>query len=57
MGPSIGVFENDDQRYKDDVVELKFGLVMKHRSFPNGEREGEWGRREGEWGREVNAIH
>ena len=41
---TIGNSENDEQRYKDDVVELKFGLVMKCRSFPKGEREGEWGR-------------
>ena len=41
----IGNSENDEQRCKDDEVELKFGLVMEHRSFPNGEREGVWGRR------------
>ena len=46
---TIGNSENVEQRYKDDVVELKFEIVVKYRSFPKGEREGEWGR-------EVNAI-
>jgi hypothetical protein len=28
---TIGLFENDEQRYKADVVVMKFGFVMQHR--------------------------
>ena len=31
----IGHFENAGERYKDDVVVIKFGFAMQHRSLPN----------------------
>ena len=31
------IFANDEWRYKDDVVVMKFGLVMQHRPFSFGE--------------------
>ncbi len=40
----IGAFENGDQSYKDDVVDVKFGFALQHRSFSMGEREGDRGR-------------
>jgi len=36
----IGFFENDEQRYKADVVVMKPIKEMKHRSFSFGEGEG-----------------
>jgi hypothetical protein len=37
---TIGNFENGGQRYKDDVVVMKFGFAMEHRSFSFGEGDG-----------------
>jgi len=34
---AIGFFENDEERYKDDVVDLKFGFVMQYCPSPTGE--------------------
>ncbi|HEX6849298.1 MAG TPA: hypothetical protein VF144_20070 [Chitinophagaceae bacterium] len=28
---------------KDEVEDIKFGVVLKNRSFPNGEGDGGWG--------------
>jgi len=33
----IRVFENAEQRYKDDVLDMKFGYIMQHRPFSFGE--------------------
>jgi hypothetical protein len=35
---SIGVFENVEQRYKDDVIVIKFGLVNEAPSFSHRRR-------------------
>ena len=31
MPITIGLFENDEQRYKVDVVDVEIGFVMQHR--------------------------
>ena len=36
----VGVIESAELRYKADVVAIKFGLVMKHRSFYLGGERG-----------------
>jgi hypothetical protein len=36
----IGSFENVEQGYKADVLVMKFGSVMQHRSFSFGEGDG-----------------
>ena len=41
---TISFSESAEQRYKVDVVVMKFSKEMQYRSFPLGEREGEWGR-------------
>ena len=33
----IGHFANAEQRYNDDVVDMKSGFVMQHRPFSQGE--------------------
>ncbi len=33
----IGLFENDEQGYKEEVVDMKSGLAMQHRPFYFGE--------------------
>ena len=41
---NIGYFENAEQGYKVDVVDMKFGSVMQRRLLSFGEEEGRWGR-------------
>ena len=41
---TLSFSESAEQRYKVDVVVMKFSKEMQYRSFPVGEREGEWGR-------------
>jgi hypothetical protein len=36
----VWVFEIDERSYSDDVVVMKFGLVMQHRLLSLGEEEG-----------------
>ena len=36
----IGHFENDEQRYKEDVVVMKFSKDIQHRLLSFGEEEG-----------------
>lgn len=39
----IGIFESGEQRYKADVVVMKFGFVMLYRLLSLGEEEGRRG--------------
>jgi hypothetical protein len=39
-----GFLKMPSRDYIVDVVVMKLGFVIQHRSFPKGEREGEWGR-------------
>ena len=41
---TISVSESAEQRYKVDVVVMKFSKEMQYRSFPLEGRKGEWGR-------------